>query len=188
MAENSIIKADSVEGRPSVFVYEAASGVIFHIRPVNAATRQAMNTRVAAELPFPDKTAYQIPDPEDVAFTPGQASRAEDNPEYIAECNRILRQRNSLLARRIFEYAVSMPKYPSREALVQAFKPQLDKLKAISTFAEDDEDYDIVLINLVMSGKSDYDTIISAAIQETPLAPAEVAQGIRMFRVDLQRA
>lgn len=187
MAENNVIKADATEGRPSVFVYEAASGVIFHILPVNVATLQAMNVKAANEIPAPDKEAYRIPDPEDVAFTPGQASRAEDNPEYIKDLNTVIRERSRLVARRVFEYAASMPKYPTREALVNAFKLQLDKLKAITAFNEEDSDYDLILLNIVLSGAKDYDTIVSTALQQTTLAPAEVAQGVRMFRVDVQR-
>ena len=185
VADKNIIKADSVDGRPSVFVYEAASGVIFHIQPVNVATLQAMNVKAANELPPPDKTLYEVEDPEDVAFTPGQKSRAEDNPEYIKAFNVILKERNRLISRRVFEYAASMPKYPTKASLVEAFKPQLERLKEISTFNENDEDYDIILINLVLSGAKDYDTIISTALQQTTLAPAEVAQGVKMFRVNL---
>lgn len=186
MADNNVLTVDQINGRPSVFVYEALSGTIFHVTPINLPTLRAIQLKAQDLYPYPDPKPYQIEDPSEVAFTPGQVSRAEDNPDYVTACKVVDLERAKWADRAIFDYAVTCPKYPTQDAMVQAFKPQLDKLRKIAKFEDTDSEYDIVLLHLVLTGNegglSDYVRIIRLAIQAVALAPAEVAQGIRFFR------
>ena len=186
MADNNVLTVASTEGRPGIIIYEALSGVIFHITPISLAVARAIELSVNDKIPYPDPKPYQVEDPSEVAFTPGQVSRAEDNPDYVTACKVVDLERAKWADRAIFDYAVTCPKYPTQEAMVQAFKPQLDKLRKIAKFEDTDSEYDIVLLHLVLTGNegglSDYVRIIRLAIQAVALAPAEVAQGIRFFR------
>jgi len=182
MADNNVLTVASTEGRPGIIIYEALSGVIFHITPISLAVARAIELSVNDKIPYPDPKPYQVEDPSEVAFTPGQVSRAEDNPDYIEAKKAIDLQRMKQWDKIVFEYCAKMPKYPTRESLINDFKSQLDDLKKIAKFKADDDDYDIIMLSFVLTGNLDFAHINRLATQQTALAPAEVAQGIRFFR------
>lgn len=184
--DNNVLTAASTEGRPAIIAFEAYSGEIFHIRPLGLPTLRAIKLMSEDTYPYPDPKLYQIPDPQEVAFSTGQLSKPEDNPDYVTDCKAVDHKRNQWSDRAIFDYAVTCPKYPTQEDMVNAYESQLKKLKKIAKFEDTDTDYDIVLLHLVLTGNeggiSDYVRIILLAIQQTALAPVEVAQGMRFFR------
>jgi len=198
MTDINVLQVTDTDGRPVKIVYETYSGVIFHITPINLATLRAIQLKAADTFPYPDKEPYQIPDPVEVAFVEGQASKAEDNPEYIVACKAVDHERAQWTDRAIFSYAAKCPKYPTPEALVEAFRPQLDALREIAVLPEDD--YEAVLLHLVLTwnqvgvdnnrdlkpASSDFSRIIQLAIQTVALTPGEVSTGIRFFRPHLQ--
>jgi len=142
---NGATKPDSnVEGRPAIFVYECLSGVVFYITPVSLPTLRAIQLRAADMFPYPDETPYRHP--EENAFDPNQLSPAEDNPEYVAAVKAVDYERGKWVDKTIFNYAAKMPKYPTQQALLDAYKPQLNDLKSIAIFDKDDSDYDIILL------------------------------------------
>lgn len=197
--DNNVLTVASTEGRPVKFIYEAQSGVIFYVTPINLATLRAIQLKAAIVHPYPDKAPYEIPDPEEVSFAPGQTSRAEDHPDYQAACRALDKERKVWADRAVFDYAVECPKYPTPEALVTAFKPQLDRLRAIAELPDDD--YEAVLFHLVLTWNqvalnesqqytgagNEFGRIIQLAIQTVALTPDEVQAGIRFFRPQLQR-
>lgn len=185
-------KVTDTEGRPSVFVYECQSGVMAHVQPVNLATLRAIQLKAADVHPYPDPTPYR--QPEANAFSDAQMTRAEDNPEYVALCQQVDKERATWVDRTIFDYAVTFPKYPTKAALVAAFSDKLSDLRKIAVLPEDD--YDAVLLHLVLtwnqpaldaSGKlttagTEYARLIQLAIQTVALTPDEVTAGVRFFR------
>lgn len=188
---------ESVNGRPALIVYETFSGVVFHITPVNLPTLRAIQLKAEDLFKYPDPKPYQ--QPEENAFSDGQLTPPEDNPEYVAACHKIDAERAQWADRAIFDYAVRCPKYPRPEDLVTAFKDELAKLRQIAVLPEDD--YEAVLLHLVLSwnqvgldsnkefrpASSDYSRIIQLAIQTIALTPAEVQDGVRFFRPQLSR-
>lgn len=198
MSDNDVLKVTDVDGRPTRFIYETLSGVIFHVTPLSLATLRAIQLKAASVLPYPPKEPYEIPDPEETSFAPGQKSRAEDHPEYQALCKGVDKERKNWADRAIFDYAVECPKYPTHNDLVTAFKSQLDKLRKIAELPEDD--YEAVLFYIVFSWNqvalnsnmqympsgNEYGRIIDLAIQTVALTTAEVSAGIRFFRAKIQ--
>lgn len=182
VTENNILTVESVDGRPSKIIYETLSGVIFHITPLSLPTLRAIQLKAADIHPYPDKAPYQVPDPVEVAFTEGQKSRAEDNPDYIEACKKVDTERAKWVDKTVFTYAAKMPKYPTKEAVLTAYEGQLKALKEIAVFDKDDDDYDVILLNFILTGNADYATIIRLAVQAVALTPEEVSAGIRFFR------
>ena len=176
------LKVDSMDGRPALIIHECLSGVIFHITPISLPTLRAIQLKASDLYPYPDKAPYQIDDPVEVAFTEGQKSRAEDNPEYIEECKKVDTERSKWVDKTVFTYAARMPKYPTREAVLLAYGEQLNTLKDIAVFDKDDDDYDLIMLNFILTGNNDYATIIKLAVQVVALTPEEVSAGIRFFR------
>lgn len=191
MANDNGLKVDSTEGRPSVIVFETMSGVLFHITPLSLATVRAIQLMAQDQFPYPDKDSFRVLDPPEVSFSDGQTSRAEDNPAYVTATKEIDRERAQWVDKSVFEYAAKMPKYPTHEALVEAYKSQLTDLRKIAKFDKDDTDYDIVLLSFVLTGIedgiSDYVRIIRLAVQAVALSPSEVTAGVRFFRPSVSR-
>lgn len=187
-----------IEGRPAITIYETSAGVVFYITPISLPTLRAIQLKAEDLFPYPPEKDYEIPDPVEVAFTPGQVSPASDNPEYVARCKEIDAERKTWTERAIFNYCVRCPKYPTEEAMIAAFKPQLDALRQIAVI--DLNDFDTVLFHIVLtwnqttrnaSGKLDftaneYGRIIELCVQTVALTASEVAAGVRFFRPKVQ--
>lgn len=193
MVDNGL-KVTDVEGKPSLIIYEAQSGVVFHILPINLATLRAIQLKAAELHPYPDPKPYEVKENPETSFDPNQVIPATKNPEYLKLCLEVDNQRNEWADRAIFDYAVTMPKYPNPEDLVAAYQKQLTKLRKIAVLPEDD--YEAVLFNIVLSGNqrredgsnkwvTDYQRIVLTAIQNFALTAPEVAEGVRMFRLKL---
>jgi len=180
---DNVLKVDSMDGRPALIIHECLSGIIFHIAPLSLPTLRAIQLKAQDIYPYPDKAPYQIPDPVDVAFTEGQMSKAEDNPDYLEACKKVDTERAQWVDKAVFRYAARMPKYPTEEALLAAYEDKLKALKEIAKFDETDTDYDIILLNFVLTGNTDYATIIRLAVQAVALSAEEVSAGIRFFRL-----
>lgn len=181
------------EGKKMVVVYEASSGVVFHITPLSLATVKAIQQKAADKFPYPDPAPYQTPD--ENAFTEGQLSPPEENPAYVKDCAAVDSERRQWADRAMFDYAVSCPDYPTKESLVDAFRPQLEQLREIAVLPKDD--YEAVLLHIVLSRNwqerdgrwtTEFVEIVRIAVQSYTLTPAEVADGVRFFRPEIQRA
>lgn len=184
-----------LDGKKTIIEYETGSGVLFHITPINLPTLRAIQMKAEQEYPYPDKAPYQ--QLEENAFTPGQLTPAEDNPEYIKACQAIDTQRSAWTDRTIFNYAAKIPKYPTRESVINAFRTELDELRKWAVL--DNDDYEAIMSHLILTwnqptrsqggalavASNDYARIIQCAIQTVALSPAEVQAGVRMFRPKL---
>ena len=179
------------EGRPAVIQYECYSGVMAHITPLNIPTLKAIQQKAKLKFPYPDKAPYQVE--QENAFVEGQLTPAEENPDYVAECQRIDHERALWVDRAIFDWCVTFPQFPTHEDMVTHFAPKLKLLREIAELPEDD--YEATLFHLVMtwnqpdykdkqlaSGVSEYNRMVQLAIQIIALTPAEVTAGIRFFR------
>jgi hypothetical protein len=173
-------------------IYETQTGVIEHIKPINLATLRAIQLKAADLFPYPDKTPYRHL--EENAFAEGQLSPAEDNPEYLLACKAVDAERSQWTDKAIFNFAVRFPKYPTRQALIDAFADELEALRQIAVLPDDD--YEAVVFHLVLSWNqvgvnpnnriapisSDFSRSIQLAIQTVALTPDEVTAGVRFFR------
>jgi len=194
MSDNG--KGAASEGRPVIIQYECYSGVMAYVTPLNIPTLKAIQMKAQVKFPYPDKRPYQVE--EENAFTPGQLSPAEDNPDYVAEVKRIDHERALWVDRTIFDWCVSFPQFPTHEDMVRWFAPKLKLLREIAELPEDD--YEATLFHLVltwnqpalsendklMAGVSEYNRLVQVAIQTVALTPAEVTAGIRFFRPKVQ--
>lgn len=185
----------ATEGRPVVIKYDCYSGVIAHITPLNIPTLKAIQLKAKTRFPYPDKRPFQTE--EENAFTPGQLTAAEDNPDYVAACRVVDRERALWVDRTIFDWSVSFPQFKTHDEMVAWFKPKLNALREIAELPEDD--YEAVLFHLVLVWNqpglnkqkeltveaSEYNRLIQLAIQGVALTPAEVTEGIRFFRPDV---
>ena len=194
---NGALKVTDVDGRPSLIVYEAMSGVIFHVTPINLPTLRAIQLKAQDLFPYPDKEPFNHP--VENAFVEGMTEGAEENPEYIKLCLAVDRERAVWADRAIFDYAAHCPKYPTKDDLIRAFAGQLVRLREIANLPEDD--YEAVIFHLVLTWNepalddqehlkvrsSDYSRIIQLAVQTVALTPEEVTAGVRFFRPYVQR-
>lgn len=185
----------ATEGHPVVIQYDCYSGVMAHITPLNIPTLKAIQLKARTRFPYPDPRPYQVE--EENAFIPGTLSKAEDNPQYVADCKAVDRERALWVDRTIFDWAVSFPQFKTRDEMVAWFRPKLNALREIAELPTDD--YEAVLFHLVLVWNqpglnakkeltveaSEYNRLIQLAIQGVSLTPAEVTDGIRFFRPDV---
>lgn len=195
---NGAVKQLETEGRQAITLYESNSGVIFWITPINLPTLYAIRLKSEDLFPYPDKRPYQHE--EENSFSPGQLSPAEDNPDYLAACAEVDKERKQWLDRAIFTYCVTCPKYPTKELMIEAFRTQLNRLREIAVI--DMDDYDTVLFHIVLSWNqpardmetnalkvvdNEYGRIIQLCIQTVALTPGEVSAGVRFFLPQIRR-
>ena len=197
MIDNNVLTVDGLNGRPVRVIYECSSGVIFHITPLNLATLRAIQLKAQDLFPYPDKLPYQTPD--ENAFAPGQLSPAEENPDYLEACKKVDFERGQWADKTVFNYAAKMPKYPTKQSLIDDFQEPLNALREIAILPQDD--YEAVMLHLVLTwnqvgvdksgsyreAQSDYSRIVQLAIQTVALTPAEVVSGVRFFRPQISR-
>lgn len=189
--DNNTLKVTDVDGRPSIFIYETQSGVIFHITPINLPTLRAIQLKAQDKFPYPDKRPYQ--QLEEKGFAEGQLTPAEENPQYLLDCQTVDHERAQWVDRTIFDYAAYCPKYPTKEAMIDGFREKLTKLREIAVLPEDD--YEAILFHLVLTWNqvgakdgqfepvgTEFARIVRLAIQTVALTADEVSAGIRFFR------
>ncbi len=193
MSDNG--KRATTEGRPVMIEYECYSGIMAYVIPLNIPTLKAIQLKAKTRFPYPDPRPYQVE--EENAFVPGTLSKPEDNPQYVADCKAVDRERALWVDRTIFDWSVSFPQFKTRDELVAWFRPKLNALREIAELPEDD--YEATLFHLVLVwnqptinessqltvGASEYNRLIQMAIQGVALTPAEVTEGIRFFRPDV---
>lgn len=190
---------EQIDGNKTVIIYESGSGVIFWIAPLSLPTLRAIQIKARSVFPDVDPTPYRYPE-ENAFGGESQLTPAEDDPEYIQKVAEVEAERSKWTKRAVFEYAAKMPKYHTRELLLEAFREQLTELRKIADLPEDD--YEAVMFHIVLSwnqvgedsdGKlapvsNDFNRIYQLAIQTVALEPSEVAAGIKFFRPKVSRA
>lgn len=180
-----------VNGRPSKIVYECLAGEIVHIKPVSLALYRAIQQKAIELFPLPDSDLYT--QPEENAFDPAQRTNPNDNPEYIKKVNEVESQRKEWVDKKVFDYAVSFPRYETKDDLVAAYQNELTELRKIADLPKDD--YEAILFYIILAWNAvnnkgngwyatgnEFSKIIMLAIQTIALSPPEVAAGIRFFR------
>lgn len=174
-----------VTGYPSVIVYETMSGVVVHTTPLSAFTVQAVKARAEELFPYPDPEPYRMT-LENVA-DPSIKGPAKDNPEYQALCQPIDAERIKWIASTCIDLACNYPAFPDQAHMLAFFRPQLEKLKTAVSL--DDDEWQAVLKHCVFTGRKDRQTVFDLAIQSQgiPLTPGEVVEGIRFFRLEIQK-
>lgn len=190
--DKNTLQVSDVQGRPSFILFETQSGVIWHIKPINIPTYRAIQLKSEEMFPYPDPLTYQKP--EENGFDENQLTPATNNPEYVQLCEEVDRERRTWVDQTIFDYTAKMPKYPTREALIDGFKNELLALREIAVLPDDD--YEAILFHLVLSWNvvgrtpegaifvraSEYAKIIQLAVQTVTLTAEEVSAGIKFFR------
>jgi len=177
--------SDTLEaGRPVIVRYETASGVIVHITPLSPFTIAAIRERAEQEHPYPDPEPYRMALQN--AADPSIKEPAENNPEYQALCKPIVEARYAWRLQAYIDISCAYPDFANADVMIAHFRPRLEALRKVTVM--DDDDWLNVLNHCVFTGSSDRQDVINLAIQnETiPLTPAEVVEGIRFFRVEVQ--
>lgn len=191
MSDNNLQK----DGQPVIIVYECNSGVVFWVTPINLPTLRAIQLKARSLFPDVDKTPYQ--QPQENAFSEGQLTPAEDNPDYLKAVAELDAERSRWIKLAVFKYAAKMPKFPTEQDLIQAYQFQLAKLREIADLPADD--YEAIMFHIVLSwnqvgedsdGKlthtdNDFNRIYQLCIQTVALEPSEVTAGIRFFRAKI---
>lgn len=169
---------------PVVVGYETMSGVMIHVTPLSVFTINAIHERSADEYPYPDPKPYEKP-LENAADRSIKAP-AMDDPEYKALCKAVDEERMAWRVRVSIDLACEYPAFDSREAMMAYFRPKLEKIRLAAALPDDE--WQAVLMHCVFTGRHDRQTVINIATQDErlPLTPAEVVEGIRFFRLELQ--
>lgn len=175
----------SVTGYPSVIVYETLSGMIVHVTPPSAFTIKAIKLRAEELFPYPDPAPYETPI--ENAVDPSIKQSAWDNPAYQALCVPIDAERTRWIVATAIDLACSYPAFPDQNHMLAHFRPQLEKIKAVVPLDEDE--WQAVLKHCVFTGFKDRQTVFDLTIQsqQIPLTPGEVVEGMRFFRLEIQK-
>jgi len=185
MSDFSGASAANATGYPSVIVYETMSGVIVHIAPLSAFTIQALRQHAEELFPYPDPAPYELPI--ENAADPSIKLSAGDNPAYQALCAPIDVERTRWIVATSIDLACNYPAFADQVHMLAHFRPQLEKLRAIVSLGEDE--WQAVLKHCVFTGLKDRQTVFDLIMQsqKIPLTPGEVVEGIRFFRLAIQK-
>lgn len=170
-------------GRPSVIEYETMSGVMVHVTPLSIFTIQSVRDKAEEMFPYPDPEPYRLPI--ENAVDPSIKQRAEENPEYAEVCKPVDEKRTAWRVQAYIDLGCSFPAFPTREALLAHFRPQIEAVRKYAVMGADE--WVDVLNHCVFTGRNDKQIVVSLITQDgtIPLSPAEVLEGVRFFRVEV---
>lgn len=189
MPQDQSITDSNNEALPSVIEYVTQSGVLIHVTPLSIFTLQSLRHKAEDLYPYPAKADYQVPsEVTATGFIP-----AEENPEYVAACETIDKERGLWVDNAVLDLACTYPQYTNRETMIAHFAP---RLLQIGKYIElEGDDWDNVLKHCVftktaITGKAlrnERVDVVGLALQQSglSLSMSEVMDGLRVFRLAL---
>lgn len=163
-----------------VVEFQTFSGVVALVTPLSPVTRQVIIDQAADVHPDFDKEPFLVEVPN--SAVPDQKFLDDNDPEYKRLMTKLLNRRNSYITRMHIEVAVEFKE--SEDELLARYKKQLARLKKLH---QSDDDWQIVLHQIILARDSERDQILQIAMDRAPLTEGEVQDGLRIFRLNVPR-
>lgn len=170
----------TTEGRPKIVEIETDSGVILHVTPLLPTTWGLAREKARLAYPDPDPKPFEVPLPN--AAIAGDMIPATENAEYLDLLNQTEKDRQRFIERFVLQNAVAIP-----EGMARVKERFATRLKAIQGLdPELDIDNWFVVFDHVICNNFEKSAVILAAENRMPLTEAEIAEGFRFFRLEIQ--
>jgi hypothetical protein len=163
-----------------VIAIDIEGGRTVYVTPLSAFAARAINQKGLELFPDPDPAPYEVPLPD--AVIEGEMQPATNDPRYVELRKEVQTKRNMYMHAAILSMTQILG--VTREELIATYKDTLEQLRQFSDLPEDD--YVAALRTFVLK-PHDYSQIVLAAVNRMPLAQEEIRDGMRIFRLNVQR-
>lgn len=164
-----------------VVEYKTFSGVTLLVTPLSVSTITAIAERSRAEYPDIDDTPFRLEIPH--SAVPGAWDLDVENPEYQRLLGELHANRTRLVDRLFFELGTEFA--DKKTDLLKTFKDRIEKLRTALALTDSDET--ILLFHIALARTEDAMNVTKIIRDRVPITAEEVADGLRIFRTDLQR-
>ena len=168
---------------PGVIRLDLFTGVSIDITPVSQFILVGIQEKSNELYPDPDKTPFMKELPG--AAIEGQQYLDDKNPEYRRLVRDVALKRNRWIKESLYRIAIEPSPPESRESLIGRFSGDLEKLGGIMPLTDDA--WLNTLLYAVLRHGEDMLNVDAAMMQNAPLTFDEVADGLRIFRLDLPK-
>lgn len=167
---------------PSVVRLDLLCGVPINVTPVTQTTLIGINRKAEDLFPF-DDSPFRKPLPG--SAVEGQTYLDDDDPDYKKALSDVALKRDMWSKLTLYNLAIE-PANAGREDIVSKFAKQIEQLKAIMDF-DDLSNWEIVLRHILFAYRDDQIDIDRILLRNAPLTFDEVADGLRIFRLKVQK-
>ena len=167
---------------PSAIRLDLFCGVSINVTPVTQTTLIGINNKAEDLFPF-DDSPFRKPLPG--SAVEGQTYLDEDDPGYKRALGEVALKRDMWSKLTLYNLSVE-PASGDRDAIISRFKKQIEKLEAVMDF-DGLTKWEIVLRHILFAYRDDQLDIDRILLRRAPLTFDEVADGLRIFRLKVQK-
>lgn len=156
------------------------SGVVVLIPPLSPIAYGKLLLKAAEEYPLPNEEEFRKPVPN--AAIEGDTFIDKDDPIYKERLDLAKKKQSEYIAKVLQEVSLEFP--DGKDVLIARFA---DKIKGLRKFIDLPEDeWEATFLYGIISSIADHETILFAAQNALPLTEEEIADGLRIFRYQVQ--
>lgn len=168
------------------------NGGVIGVSPLPPILRQELTYKAYQKVPPVDRAQYEVVDT--LAFVPGDVIPAEKNPEFEKAMKGYHKAADKELVKMILCSCVHVPildvngrvvEWKSEQQLIDEWNAEITKY--VSVTGIDEPHYLLALEFGYLNEVSDHQAVIDAAQGTLPLSGEEVIEGVKFFRINLQR-
>lgn len=171
-------------GGRKVVEFVLDSGELVWVSPLSPYTHIAIQNKWEEVYPYPDPTPYERVLDDTVALLPGTVVPAIENPDYKKLVTEVENKRREGILLDIMLICCEFP--DGQEAVIDRHEYQLGQLQRMHIPLPSDA-WEATLLHGVLASEHDRLNILQAARSMLKLTEGEVADGMRVFRPEIQR-
>lgn len=156
------------------------SGVEVDLPPVSPHAYAKILLKAEEVYPTPDEEEYRKSIPN--AAIDGDTFIDRDDPEYKERFEQARKKQSEYIALALQEISLEFP--DGKDALIERFAPKIASMRKYIDLPEDE--WEATFLYGVIGSVADHETILFAAQNALPLTGEEVAEGLRIFRYQVQ--
>lgn len=156
------------------------SGVEVDIPPLSPHAYAKILLKAEALYPPPDEEEFRKPVPN--AAIEGDTFIDKDDPLYKERLEEAKKKQSEYIAKALQEISLEFP--DGKEALIARFATKIAAMRKFIDLPKDD--WEATFLYGVISSVADHETILFAAQNALPLTGEEIADGLRIFRYQVQ--
>lgn len=160
-----------------------SSGVTVFVQPLSPFTQRQIATQAQSAFPLPDPKDYEKPVPAEIATIPGQMIDGRESPEWQALAKEQSNRQDEFATEMTVQMVVTLD--DQDDTIMEAAQAHLKRLLAAGLIEAIDE-YALIRHYVIQNGM-DIAMITRAAGGGLPLREEEIRDGMRIFRLHLQR-
>jgi len=154
------------------------AGVTLYVTPISIMARRKLAEKAAELHPLPDEAAYHKPLPN--SAIPGQTFFDKDDPEYRRLALAAMQKQMDYITIQMVNLCVNAP---DKDKVISRYAKYVNEQTAL--FGSLGNEWLDTLLYGVLVWDEDYNTVKEAIMNKLPLEEAELADGLKIFRVSV---